>query len=70
MSVPDSALPNSKAHPAGFRATTQVTLLVLCGSNIRRKRHESVMGVVMKDLAFLHVQLASENEELEELPVT
>src|SRR6266571_365883 len=33
----------SKTHPAGLRATTQVTRLVLSGNSIRRKRHESVM---------------------------
>jgi len=37
------AFPHSKAHPAGFRATPQVTRLVLFGITIRRKRHESVM---------------------------
>jgi hypothetical protein len=41
------AFPHSKAHPAGLRAATQVTHLVLSGTMIRRKRHESVMSSVM-----------------------
>ncbi len=41
------AFPNSKAHPAGFGATTQVTRLVLSSTVIRKKRHESVMSIVI-----------------------
>jgi len=38
------AFPRSKAHSAGFRATTQLTRLALSGPSLRRKRHESVMS--------------------------
>jgi hypothetical protein len=41
------AIHNSKTHPAGFRATTQLTRLVLSDTSILRKRHESVMSIVM-----------------------
>src|SRR5258708_7644592 len=41
------AFPHAQAHPAGLRAATQVTHLVLSGTMIRRKRHESVMSSVM-----------------------
>ena len=41
------AFPHAKAHPARLRAATQVTHLVLSGTMIRRKRHESVMSSVM-----------------------
>jgi hypothetical protein len=33
--------------PAGLRATTRVTRLVLSGTTLRRKRHKSVMSSVM-----------------------
>src|SRR5260370_688959 len=39
--------PHAKAHPAALRAATQVTHLVLSGSSLRRKRHESAMSSVM-----------------------
>jgi hypothetical protein len=42
-----TAFPHSKAHPAGLRATPQVMHLVLAGTIIRRKRHESVLRCVM-----------------------
>jgi len=42
------AFHNSKAHPAGFRATPQVTRLALSGPSIRRKRHKIVMSIVTK----------------------
>jgi hypothetical protein len=42
------AFPHAKAHPAGLRATTQVTHLVLSGPPIRRKCHESAMSIVME----------------------
>ena len=51
--VPDIALPHSKAHPAGLRATLQVTRLVLFGITIRRKRHKSVMSIVMNGMDLL-----------------
>jgi hypothetical protein len=38
---------NSKAYPTAFRATPPVTRLVLSGTTIRGKRHESVMSIVM-----------------------
>src|SRR5258708_31494523 len=41
------AFPHAKAHPAGLRAATQVTHLVLSGTMIMRKRHESFMSSVM-----------------------
>src|SRR5215470_2442939 len=48
LSGTDIALPNSKAQPAGFRATAQLTHLVLSGVSIRRKRHESVIESGLK----------------------
>ena len=42
------AFPHSKAQPAGFRATTQLMHLALSDPSLRRKRHESVMSLVMK----------------------
>src|SRR6266487_1419859 len=48
LSDTDIALPNSKAHPAGLRATTQVTHLVLSGPSVRRKCHESATSIVME----------------------
>ena len=48
LSDTDIALPNSKAHPAGLRATTQVTHLVLSGPSVRRNCHESATSIVME----------------------
>ncbi len=42
-----SAFPHTKAHPAGFGATAQLTRLALPAPNIRRKCHESAMSIVM-----------------------
>src|SRR5258708_27419569 len=42
-----TAFPNSKAHPAGSRATTQAMHLVLASTTMRSKRHESAMSIVM-----------------------
>src|SRR5712692_1051899 len=39
--------PHSKAHPAGFRASTGVTHLVFSGKSLGRRRHDSVMSRVM-----------------------
>jgi len=41
------AFSGSKAHQARFEATPQLTRLALIGTSIRRKRHESVMSIVM-----------------------
>jgi hypothetical protein len=45
LSGTDIALPNSKAQPAGFWTTPQLTHLALSGTSIRRKRHISVMSI-------------------------
>jgi hypothetical protein len=39
--------PHSKAQPTGFGVTTQLRHLVLPQISLRRKRHESVMNLVM-----------------------
>ena len=41
------AVDNSKAYPTAFRATPPVIRLVLSGTTIKGKRHESVMSIVM-----------------------
>jgi hypothetical protein len=41
------AIHNSKGNPTAFRATPPVTRLVLSGTTIKGKRHESVMSIVM-----------------------
>jgi hypothetical protein len=41
------AVPRAQAHPAGFGVTPQPTRLALSVPSIRRKRHESVMSLVM-----------------------
>jgi len=41
------AIHNSKAYPTAFRATPPVTRLVLSGTTIKEKCHESVMSIVM-----------------------
>jgi hypothetical protein len=41
------AFPHSKAPSAGFWTTPQLTRLALSSTSIRRKRHESVMSIVM-----------------------
>jgi hypothetical protein len=41
------AIHNSKAYPTAFRATPPVTRLVLSGTTIKGKCHESVMSIVM-----------------------
>jgi hypothetical protein len=42
------AVPHSQDHPAGFRATPQLTdWLALSVPSIRRKRHKSVMSSVI-----------------------
>ena len=41
------AFPHSKAHPARFRATPQLTRLALSDASIRRKRHKSATSSVM-----------------------
>jgi hypothetical protein len=47
MSVSDIALPHAKALPAGCETTAQLRRLTLSDTSIRRKRHESVMSIVM-----------------------
>jgi hypothetical protein len=42
------SIPHAKAHSPGLRATSQMTLLVLAGTSISRKRHENVMSGVMR----------------------
>ena len=42
-----SAFPHSKAHPVGLGVTPQLTRLALSSASIRRKRHQSAMGIVM-----------------------
>src|ERR1700737_1547750 len=41
------AFPHSKAQPAGCRTMTQLRRPTLSGPSISRKRHESVMNIVM-----------------------
>ena len=41
------AFSGSKAHQAWFEATPRLRRLALVGTSIRRKRHESVMSIVM-----------------------
>ncbi len=45
--LPGRAVPHSKAQLAGCGATPQLMDLALSGPSIRRKRHESVMSIVM-----------------------
>jgi hypothetical protein len=42
------AAQSSKAYPTAVRATPPVIRLVLSGTTIRGKRHESVMSSVME----------------------
>src|SRR5215467_13040164 len=46
-SVARRACPRAKAHPAGFETIPHLALLPLSGLSIRRKRHESVISIVM-----------------------
>jgi len=47
VGVARRASPHAQAHPAGCRATSQLTRLALSAPSLKRKCHESVMSTVM-----------------------
>ncbi len=68
LSGTDIALPNSKAQSAEFEATPQLMHLALSDPSIRRKRHESVMSLVMGSIPNADPQMSKDVWQEEHRP--
>jgi len=49
ISISGHFLTRKPTHPAGFGVTAQLARLALSSMRIRRKRHESVMSIIMEE---------------------